>query len=426
MHVKKPPRAPRATTTAKPASARHARGTSNAHTAGHGPDETAVTRAPETCTKGFESGSTKAAQRALGLIEPSTARQSGAAARAAVAGVGFLDGGFEPRVKKGVVAALVGLSLFTGLPTKQATDPFVYTPAPPVRSVLDVRALQAVGYDLPDPGLHKDELDEAGKPAYSTERFRGPLFDPGGAELVDVRQGSLGNCFVPASAGAIAFHRPGHFEKMIQKKESTDAATGTTRVWYEVTFHERVVENGKVRFKPVVQQVDGDLFVTSPGDPLYGADNRDGGVDGMELWWPILEKAYADWKGDYNTLGNGGQMSNALRDMLGVETSLLTINTAPADQVWRQIVKNVDARAPIGAGTHGKDHEAQYANTGVYAHHAYTILGYEVKRGEKYVKLRNPWGFSEPSGNGRDDGVFKLKLDDFLKLYATLYFVTGE
>jgi hypothetical protein len=33
------------------------------------------------------------------------------------------------------------------------------------------------------------------------------------------------------------------------------------------------------------------------------------------------------------------------------------------------------------------------------------------------VVLRNPWGESEPAGNGANDGVFKLKLEDFRKLY---------
>jgi len=71
--------------------------------------------------------------------------------------------------------------------------------------------------------------------------------------------------------------------------------------------------------------------------------------------------------------------------------------------------------------------EHSYANSGVYANHAYSVLGYEVKDGVKYVQVRNPWGESEPfPGDGKNDGIFKLKLDDFTKLYSTLYYGTGN
>ena len=48
-------------------------------------------------------------------------------------------------------------------------------------------------------------------------------------------------------------------------------------------------------------------------------------------------------------------------------------------------------------------------------------ITFEVKDGKKYVQLRNPWGESEPSGNGANDGIFKLKLDDFAPSVLTLH-----
>ena len=63
-----------------------------------------------------------------------------------------------------------------------------------------------------------------------------------------------------------------------------------------------------------------------------------------------------------------------------------------------------------------------YANTGVYGDHAYSILGYEKTGTERYVVLRNPWGESEPAGNGANDGVFKLKLEEFQKLYDNVMY----
>ena len=107
---------------------------------------------------------------------------------------------------------------------------------------------------------------------------------------------------------------------------------------------------------------------------------------------------------------------------MGVEASSLSINFTSADKIWAQVTKNVDAKKPIGAGTYGEDQEAKYTNTGVYANHAYSVLGYEKVGNDKFVIVRNPWGESEPAGNGPNDGIFKLKLEDFTKLYQSLYF----
>jgi hypothetical protein len=50
------------------------------------------------------------------------------------------------------------------------------------------------------------------------------------------------------------------------------------------------------------------------------------------------------------------------------------------------------------------------------------VLGYEQSGTDRFVIVRNPWGESEPAGNGPNDGIFKLKLEDFTKLYQSLYF----
>ena len=68
-----------------------------------------------------------------------------------------------------------------------------------------------------------------------------------------------------------------------------------------------------------------------------------------------------------------------------------------------------------------KGHEALFANTGVYGDHTYTVMDAFEKNGVKYIKLRNPWGESEPSGNGKDDGIFQLKLDDMPKWYSVVW-----
>jgi hypothetical protein len=91
-----------------------------------------------------------------------------------------------------------------------------------------------------------------------------------------------------------------------------------------------------------------------------------------------------------------------------------------ADRLFQQLTTAVAAHKPVTAGTHGKDSGVDYTGTGVYAWHAYTLLGTSEEAGVKYVQLRNPWGRTEHGSDGKDDGIFKMKLDDFMKLYNSI------
>lgn len=264
---------------------------------------------------------------------------------------------------------------------------------------------------IPDPTLHKDELDANGKPKFEKARFTGPLFI-NGALPEDVQQGQLGDCYFPAAIATIAKANPDAIANLIK-----DNGDGT----YTVTFHQKDWSTGK--FKDVPVKVDGDLYVRSWGGPLYGHSSNSGDTKKMELWFPLVEKAYAQWKGNsYNNIGNGGGVDDVIEAAMGIDTNSMSISSGNKDALWKNITKAVDTKKPIGAGTYGEDQAARYTNSGVYADHAYSILGYETSGTERYVVLRNPWGESEPAGNGANDGIFKLKLDEFTKLYSTLYY----
>jgi hypothetical protein len=267
--------------------------------------------------------------------------------------------------------------------------------------------------DLPDPKLHKDECNADGTPRFSTKRFTGPLFKDG-AKPEDVKQGQIGDCYLPAAVAALARSHPEVFPQIIQ-----DNGNGT----YTVTFKEQQGWSGPFKDKKVT--VDGDLYARSWGGPLYGSSAGDTSEKGMEMWWPIFEKAYAQWKGDFNTIGNGGVSSDVFECVLGRTSDDMSLRSGSSkDAAWKKIKTAIDNGLPVAAGTYGESEKARYTNTGVYPHHAYSVLGYAEKDGEKYVTMRNPWGESEPyPGDGKNDGIFNLKLDDFMKLYQSIYSV---
>lgn len=270
--------------------------------------------------------------------------------------------------------------------------------------------------DLPDPKLHKDQINKDGSAQYTTQRYTGPLFKDG-VDMTDVVQGYLGDCYVPSAFAAMARANPDFIKNAIQ-----DDGDGT----YTVTFKQRDWKTGT--YQPVEVKVDGDLYSRSYGGPLYGASNGDRSTKSMELWFPLMEKAYAVWKGGsegYNGIGNGGLSSDifeAITGKRGVDTS---ISYQSPDHLFSAVKHAIDAHLPISAGTYGDDQEAKYTNTGVYADHSYSVVGYKEEGGVKYVQLRNPWGESEPSGDGKNDGIFYLPLDKFMSLYQTLMTVEG-
>ncbi|MFO0594502.1 MAG: C2 family cysteine protease [Myxococcaceae bacterium] len=265
------------------------------------------------------------------------------------------------------------------------------------------------GTDLiKDPALHKDELNADGTPKFGKKNFTGPLID-GKIEANDVQQGQLGDCYFPSAIAAMAQANPDVLKNAIKAN-----GDGT----YTVTFKDRDWATGKT--KDVQVKVDGDFYVRSWGGPLYGHSANSGEPTKMEMWFPLLEKAYATWKGSYNDIGNGGSSADVFEAFTGAEGR--TIGTGNADQVWKTITTAVDAHKPVSAGTHDDNGPVNYANTGVYGDHSYSVMGYEKSGNDRYVVLRNPWGESEPAGNGANDGVFKLKLEEFQKLYENVMF----
>ena len=221
-----------------------------------------------------------------------------------------------------------------------------------------------------------------------------------GVNFDDVVQGSIANCYMVGAFSAVAQANPDTIKNAI--KENAD---GT----FTVRFYE---QNYGGAMKAVEVTVDRDLPTTSMGSARYGK-----GRESKELWVGVLEKAYAQWKGGYETIGNGGFPGEVVSALTGKSTSYSSTTYGDANVLFTNIQKGAANHKPMTSPTYGKDSGVDYSGTGVYAWHVYTVLGAVEENGTRFVQLRNPWGSTEPGSDGKDDGIFKMKLDDFAKLY---------
>lgn len=259
-----------------------------------------------------------------------------------------------------------------------------------------------------DPALHKDELKADGTAMYPLKRYTGPLFVDGPSSS-DVRQGAIGDCYFPSACAAVAHQMPKAIENAIT--ETTNAAGERE---FNVKFYSR---SGRME----MVTVDADLYTRSWGGPIYGTTTGTNDTTKMELWYPILEKAYAKWKGSYDKIGNGGSAADVMTALTGKYTTSMSTAYDSSDALFKAIKVAGDKKQPMAAGTH--DDDKKYANTGVYADHSYSLFGAEESGGKKYVLLRNPWGESEPGNDGKNDGYFKLEMAQFMKLYDGVDFL---
>jgi hypothetical protein len=155
---------------------------------------------------------------------------------------------------------------------------------------------ELLGQNLADPWRTDVEMELL----YTKEDFSAkPLFASGGPTKEDVKQGSVGDCWLMAKLAAIADANPDYIRQMV-----TDFGDGT----YGVRFY----RNGVAQHI----RVDADLWVTSPGNPMYAELGKEGSI-----WVAIVEKAWAFFRfqeGNYASIAGGnGNIDNPLLGMTG-------------------------------------------------------------------------------------------------------------
>jgi calpain-5 len=277
-----------------------------------------------------------------------------------------------------------------------------------------------------------------------------PVLISGGASASDVRQGSLGSCWLLAAIGTALGH-PRLVRHLAPDSDGERSWDKGGPEW---------VRTGLLRFRvwrfgEEVEVVIDDRLPCGPdGVPIYAHS-----TEPHELLVPLLEKMYAKLCGGYWAL-DGGDAAEALVDFTGgiSESVALQDKDASEENLFKRLDKLSRAGAMMSASisTDPTQMEAVLQN-GLVMGHAYSVTGvFKLKlegstffknKTQTVIRLRNPWGSQEFNGAwsdgspewqsihskeraklglvAEDDGEFFMAFDDFLNHFTRLVIVNS-
>ena len=238
-----------------------------------------------------------------------------------------------------------------------------------------------------------------------------------GIEITDVHQGLLENQYFLSVLSAIA-EKPDRFNKILLTKEIPMISCYLVKLYI----------NGK----PKTIYID-DFF------PCHQSKAWAFSYSGpYELWVQVLEKAWAKLCGNYvSTIkGNPSDALNAL-----TEAPCFTYNHQKIlkDALWSKIIDASNHDFIICTNCINKVDE-ELESKGLVNGQTYTIIAAKDYYGQRFLRLRNPWGGFEWKGDFSDgsdkwtpdlkdylgyvndcDGVFFMLFDDFFKYFPFTY-----
>ena len=227
----------------------------------------------------------------------------------------------------------------------------------------------------------------------------------GDADAIDARdvsQGQVADCFVFACLAALSQTPDGRDllrRAIVENKGADGNVTGWT-----VTLHQRETHFTGATFRDVQVTVDS-AFVVG-----HGAARRASADKGspQEVWPLVLEKALAKYLGGYETLNRGGDPAAVMALLVGREATSVSLDWPDR---WvqgygaRELASDLAAgkfvvlisRADLAAVPDAPVHPGASAPAhGLFADHAYFVIGVEEHDGRQLVRVGNPWGFGQP------------------------------
>ena len=237
----------------------------------------------------------------------------------------------------------------------------------------------------------------------------------------DVRQGYLGNCYLMSSLAAMT-NIPQLICQLFRSFELNKNGC------YEIGL------NIEGQWQIVLLD---DYFPCSKKTrvPIFAKPN------GPELWVMLLEKAWAKINGGYLNI-TGGYASEVLSVFTSFPIETFDLFIKDIDIIWKELKKAFEDGQIITCCSKFDNEIEKY---GLISGHTFTVTnlveGYVNKKYIRLIKLRNPWGYKEWSGDWsdhsklwteeakkelninlhiEDDGEFFMSFEDFFKYFLVV------
>jgi hypothetical protein len=225
----------------------------------------------------------------------------------------------------------------------------------------------------------------------------------------DVKQGSLGDCYLIGGMAAVSRANPQYIKNLIK-----DNGDGT----YDVTLY--IKGNAwDSKGKPTVVTVDAKFPSGDKGFSAKYSKGGDKGPKGPELWVMLIEKAWAVHKGTYTGIEGGhvnddGKFAGAIALLTNLNEGYYTPSSIEDKKLAAMIDEALKKGWPVACDSKNLDKEsaalkAEADKAGVVGNHAYAPQRVDLQG--MTLDLQNPWGSSHVSG---------LKIADFKKFYRGL------
>lgn len=252
---------------------------------------------------------------------------------------------------------------------------------------------------------------------------QGILYDPlvERANIADIVQGRIANCYLVAALGAVALSQPDLISDMVIDNGDTT---------YTIRFYQRsgsrfVAQYVTIDQRLAVEQGSTELFFANAGSlEPDSRDNRDNINDPDNiLWSPLIERAYAQWyefyKNDsssdsgYTAIGNGGGTDRAISEIIGRSCRSLSTRSISFTDIQSVLADG----QPIAASSPEKGETDL-----IVGWHAYTLVDAFVDdMGEQRIILYNPWGKDGKKIIDENDGFIELSFAEFQSSLDRIY-----
>jgi hypothetical protein len=260
--------------------------------------------------------------------------------------------------------------------------------------------------------------------------MKAPVMYHAGADPMDIKQGALGDCWF-LSAMSVMTQRERDFVDLFVSKEHSKAGVYSVNFWKNGERINVLVDS----YFPVVRS-GRDSFA-----PAFARSAKEN-----ELWVMILEKAFAKLHRSFEGI-EAGHVDCALVDLSGGIGSRIDLSKEPYKQqsrngvMFEQLLAYRKAGFLMGAGSPaGSDREEAMSPFGIVQGHAYSILDVQAVDEHQLIRLRNPWGRKEWTGDwsdksplwnrrmkakleysDADDGAFWMSFVDFATHFDEVY-----